>query len=124
MSGSRPGTILAMATMATSPIGMLTRKIQRHPVSSPNAAMISPPSTGPIADDTETVSPNRPKARPRSGPRKSSWMSPEFCGVSRPAAAPCTRRARITSSMFGASPTAALATMKPVRPISIIRRRP
>ena len=85
--------------------------------------MIRPPSTGPTAEAIETVKPNRPKARARSGPRKSSWIRPEFCGVSRPALAPCARRAT-TSAALGASPTAALETTKPTRPIGIIRRRP
>ena len=86
--------------------------------------MISPPMTGPSPEETETVSPKKPKARPRSGPRKSCWISPEFCGVRNPAAAPCTSRATITQAALGASPTAALDATKPASPISISRRRP
>ena len=80
--------------------------------------------SGPVAEATATVKPNIPKARPRSAPRKSCWMSPEFCGVSRPALAPWTRRASTMAAALGASPTAALETMKPMSPIVIIRRRP
>ncbi len=86
--------------------------------------MMRPPITGPAADDTETVAPNRPNARARSAPRKRSCTSPEFCGVSSPAVAPWMRRATMTSATLGANPTAALATMNPTRPSSIIRRRP
>ena len=103
---------------------MLTRNRYRHPLSGPAAAMMSPPITGPAADDTETVAPKTPNARARSEPRKRSWTSPEFCGVSKPAMAPWTRRATMTRATFGANPTAALDTMKPTRPRSIIRRRP
>ena len=96
--GARRGTITITATIAASPIGTLTRKSQRQPFSSPASAMIRPPRTGPIADETETVRPKTPKARARSGPRKSCWISPEFCGVSSPALAPWASRASTTSA--------------------------
>ncbi len=51
-------------------------------------------------------------------------MSPEFCGVSNPAAAPCSSRAATATPAVGAIPTAAEPMMNPVRPISIMRRRP
>ncbi len=113
-----------MATMATAPIGMLTRNSQRQPSSSPATAMIAPPRIGPMAEEIDTVRPKRPNARPRSGPWKSSWINPELWGVSSPADAPCSSRAATTSSALGAIPTAALATTKPVSPTSMRRRRP
>ena len=85
---------------------------------------MSPPITGPRPEEIETVRPKNPKARPRSAPRKSCWMRPEFCGVRKPAAAPCTSRAPITQPAVGARPTAALAATNPASPSSIIRRRP
>ena len=108
-----------MATSRTAPIGTLTRKIQRQPFSSPKAAMSSPPRTGPIAEDTETVNPNSPNATPRSEPRNSDWMSPELCGVSSPAARPWTSRAATRTATCGARPAAALERTKPARPMSI-----
>ena len=69
-----------------------------------------------MAEDTDTVSPNRPKAVPRSGPRKRVWISPEDCGVSSPAEAPCSSRAAMSTSMPGARPAAALLAMKPLEP--------
>ena len=80
--------------------------------------------SGPVAEATATVKPNMPNARPRSSPRNSCWISPEFCGVSSPALAPCTSRATTIAAALGASPTAALETTKPTSPIVIIRRRP
>ena len=74
--------------------------------------------------EIDTVSPKNPNALPRSAPRNSCWISPEFWGVSSPADAPCSSRATTTSSAVGARPTAALERMKPVSPISISRRRP
>jgi hypothetical protein len=123
-SCGRRGTSHQVAANAATPTGTLTRKIQRQPVASPIAWMISPPSTGPAAAEMETVSPNSPNALARSAPVNSCWMRPEFCGVSSPAAAPWTSRATTTSSAVGASPTAALATTNPTRPTSIIVRRP
>ena len=79
---------------------------------------------GPRPEEIDTVRPKNPNARPRSAPRKSCWIRPVFCGVSSPAVAPWASRATMTISMLGASPTAALETMKPESPISIIRRRP
>ena len=80
--------------------------------------------SGPAAEATATVKPNIPKARPRSSPRNSCWISPEFCGVSSPALAPWTSRASTIAAALGASPAAALERTKPSRPIIIIRRRP
>ena len=105
-----------MPTSATRPIGTLTRNSQRQPSSSPATAMIAPPSTGPVAEAIETVRPNSPNARPRSAPRKSTWISPEFCGVSRPAEAPCASRASTTSPALGARPTAALESDEQAQP--------
>jgi hypothetical protein len=70
------------------------------------------------------VAPRMPKARPRSAPRNICWINPEFCGVSMPAATPCTSRAAISSPMVGAAPVSALVTMNADRAIRNIRRRP
>ncbi len=47
---------------ASTPIGRLTKKIQRHDSQLVNA----PPSTGPIATATPVTAPNTPNAVPRS----------------------------------------------------------
>ncbi len=121
---TRPGTSRAIATRRTAPIGTLTRKIQRHPFSSPKAAMSAPPRIGPIAEETDTVNPKSPNATPRSEPRNRDWIRPELCGVSSPAAKPWTSRAATSTATCGARPAAALDRTNPVRPMSIIRRRP
>ena len=58
----------------------LTRNTQRHPSRAPAAAMMRPPSSGPIAVDTPIVAPRTPKARERAGPVKDSWMVAEMAG--------------------------------------------
>ena len=105
-------------------MGTLIQNSQRQPSSSPATAMIEPPMTGPSAEAVATVTPNMPNARPRSAPRNRSWIRPVFWGVSRPAEAPWSSRARITVSTFGASPTSTLEAMKPSSPSVISRRRP
>ena len=86
--------------------------------------MSKPPRIGPIAEETETVNPNSPNATPRSAPLKRDWIKPELCGVSSPAANPWTRRAITRTVIVGARPAAALAAMNPMRPMSIMERRP
>ncbi len=85
---------------------------------------MTPPRTGPTAVEIPTVAPNIPKARPRSGPRKRSWMRPVFCGVSSPAAAPWRSRAATSTAMWCAAPARALVTAKALMAMRNIRRRP
>jgi hypothetical protein len=49
---------------ATTPIGMFTKKIQRHEM----PLVSSPPSTGPTATATPVTAPKIPNATPRSRP--------------------------------------------------------
>src|ERR671930_2441871 len=58
-------TDASVTASAARPIGTLTKKIQRQS----RAAMMTPPSTGPIASATPVTPPNTPNATPRSGPR-------------------------------------------------------
>jgi hypothetical protein len=118
------GISRAASSIATTPIGTFTRNTTRQPCSSPKSAMIRPPRTGPVAADTPTVVPNQPNARARSAPWNSSWIRPVFCGVSIPAATPCSSRAATRSSAVGAAPATALVSVKPVSPARNIRRRP
>ena len=123
--GSACGSQRAASTMPTSPIGTLTKNTHRQPSSAPKAAMISPPRTGPTADETPTVVPKRPKARPRSSPRNSCWISPLFCGVEQAGGGALEQPARSPAgARSGASPAAALVSVKPTRPSRNMRRRP
>ena len=83
-----------------------------------------PPSTGPIAVDNPTVAPKMPNALPRSAPWNSTWIRPEFCGVSIPAVTPCSSRAATNHSALGAAPHSALVTTNAVSATRNIRRRP
>jgi hypothetical protein len=70
------------------------------------------------------VVPNIPKAPGRSAPVNRFWISPEFCGVSRPAARPCgSSRATTNSWIVGAASAAALHTTNAASAIRNIRRR-
>ena len=106
------------------PTGMLTKKIQRQPISTPSAAMIVPPRIGPIAVEMPTVVPNSPKARPRSAPWNICWIRADTCGLSRPPPTPCSSRAATSTSADGASPARKLETVKTPTPMTNIRRRP
>jgi hypothetical protein len=70
------------------------------------------------------MAPMMPNARPRSGPWKSSWIRPVFCGVSRPPATPCSSRATTSSPALGAAPLSALVTTNAQSAMTYIRRRP
>ena len=118
------GTVRYASTIATIPIGTFTRKIHRQPCSTPPSWMSRPPISGPIAVLIPTTEPNRPNARPRSSPRNSPWISPEFCGVTRPPPKPCTSRATTSMSGFSAAPQAALASVKTASPSTSVGRRP
>ncbi len=68
--------------------------------------------------------PKMPKALPRSDPSNISWIRPVFCGVSIPAATPCSSRATTMVASFGAAPAAALVRVNAASPTRNIRRRP
>ncbi len=63
------------ARTASTPIGMLTAKIQRHPVPASATSMIRPPTIGPRADATPMTAPMMPKANPRRIGGNISWMN-------------------------------------------------
>ena len=67
-----------------------------------------PPTTGPAAVEIPTVAPKKPKARPRSAPRNSCWISAEFCGASAPGGEALGEPGRDSSPTVGAAPAAAL----------------
>ena len=110
--------------MATTPTNRLTRNTQRHPSLAPAAAMISPPSSGPIAVETPITAPSRPKARDRAGPVKVCWMVALIAGKNSPAPRPWTIRAATIWSWSCAMPQATLARVKMVSPVRKSRLAP
>ena len=64
------GRIFAAAISAMTPIGRLTQNTSRHPFSSPNASMISPPRIGPSAVETPITDPMIANALPAHRPRE------------------------------------------------------
>ena len=75
-TGSKPrrvrisprGSRQAASGIATAPMNRLTRKTHRQPSAAPAAAMMMPPSSGPIAVDTPMMAPSTPNAFERAGP--------------------------------------------------------
>ena len=111
---------LTAITTAAMPIGMLTRKIQRHE----SQDVSTPPASGPIATAAPIVAPQIPNAVPRSLP----WNS---CEISASAVAnmiappiPWTPRAMIRKSESFESPQAAEAIVNSTTPITKRRLRP
>ena len=98
----------------------LTAKIQRHP----NASVTTPPSGGPSAAASPMPAPISPSARP--------WRSTGSCmrtkavplGIALAPVIAWSVRATTSTSMLGANAATMVATVKPPRPSSIIRRRP
>ena len=104
------------ATQAT-PIGMLTKKIQRQPT----YVVSAPPTRGPIATAIPIVAPQIPKAVPRSRPWN-SWemIASETANIPAPPI-PCAPRATISQAGDCAAPHRAEAAVK--RPIAIRNTR-
>ena len=92
------GRIIAAAISAMTPIGMLTQKTSRHPFSSPNASMISPPRIGPSAVDTPITDAHDRERLPAHRGGNSSWIIAVTAGTKMPPASPCTTRATISWS--------------------------
>ena len=103
-----------------SPIGRLTKKIQRQPT----YVVSAPPTSGPIATAAPTVAPQMPKAVPRSRPWNSCEMiASETANIAAPPI-PCTPRARISQSGDCAAPQRAEASVKSAIPPRKTRLRP
>ena len=105
---------------AAIPMGMLTRKIQRHE----SQVVSTPPASGPIATAAPIVAPQIPNAVPRSLP----WNS---CEISASAVAnmiappiPWIPRATIKKSESFERPQAAEAIVNSTTPITKRRLRP
>ena len=106
--------------MATTQIGMFTKKIQRQ-----DSPLVStPPSTGPIATATPVVAPKTPNAVPRSLPWKA--LASRASAVANMAAPPMPWNARemVRNRMSCAEPQAIEPSVNSTMPITKTRRRP
>ena len=108
------------STIAPIPIGMLTRKIQRHE----SHDVSIPPASGPIATAAPIVAPQSPNAVPRSRPWNSCERSASAVANIIAPPIPWTPRAMIRKSASLASPQAAEASVKSAIPSRNSRFRP
>ena len=106
--------------MVAMPIGMLTRKIQRHD----SPLVITPPSTGPTATAIPVIAPNTPKAMPRSLPWNALDKSASDVANMIAPPTPCPARASVRNRGLGASPHSSEPVVKIATPTAKTRRRP
>ena len=117
----RRGAPVAPSRRATSPMGTLTAKIQRHPAYS----VMSPPSTQPLAPPPAATAVHQPTARRRPSPGSLSVVSSaSAAGESRAAPAPWRTRAATSAAGDHANAQPAEAAVNRPRPIRNVRRRP
>ena len=105
-------TYLSDSTIRTAAMGMLIRKIQRHP----KLVVIQPPRIGPRAAMPPIVPPHTPNAAARSLPWKVELTIDNVEGSTSAPPTPCSRRARISSSPLPAMPARTLEPAKIARP--------
>ena len=113
-------SLRSVRTIATSPIGTLTKKIH----SQPRCSVISPPTSGPIATAPPIVAPQTPNAVARSAPWNSCPISAsEVANIAAPPT-PCRPRARLSRVGSPEMPQRKEAKVKIPKPIEKTRRRP
>ena len=110
---------MAMA-MAAAATGTLMKKMARHETES----MSHPPTNGPTTTLTPLSPDHRPTARARSSGTKHAEMIARLPGTSSAPPIPCSARAAISTSVFGAAPQMTEAAVKEARPNTNTRRRP
>ena len=106
--------------VAATPIGIFTKKIQRHD----NQVVSMPPTRGPIATAAPVVAPQIPNAVPRSRPWNSCESSARETANMIAPPIPCPARARIKKSGVVAAPHSAEAAVKSTTPATNTRLRP
>ena len=119
--GSFDSSTFSSATViATTQIGRLTQKIQRHD----RPLVSTPPRTGPIATATPVVAPKAPNATPRSRPVNA--LDSSASAVANIAAPPMPWPARAIERKWivGARPHRNEPTVNSTVPITNTRRRP
>ena len=84
------------------PSGTLIQKIDCHP----NASVTTPPINGPVPTPVPTMPPQTPNAIPIFCGGKAARISVRVTGVTIAVPMPCTARAAIRASAFGASAAA------------------
>ena len=105
---------------ANTPTGMLTRKIPRQS----HSVVITPPSTGPSADEMPTTAPQMPKATPRSRPRKLCPSSASDVAIMIAPPIPWPLRDKISISGLTATPHSSDPAVKIASPIVNSSLRP
>ena len=100
--------------------GRLIRKIHRHDAWSTS----SPPTSGPSAAAIPPRPDQAPMARLRSSERNAPWIIARLPGVRSAPPMPCSTRAAISTSAFGASPHNRDARANQTVPMTKTRRRP
>ena len=125
---SRSGIRRRMCHSAIPPMGMLTRKTQRQPaipgIQLPAWSVSSPPSSGPMTEETPNTAPTYPWYLPRSAGVKRSAMTMKVMAKMPPAPIPWTPR-EITSWLMP-SPSSGSGPAIPARPQATepARKRP
>ena len=109
-----------LATIATMPTGMFTKKIQFQL----RCSVSRPPTSGPIARASAAVPAQIPIAVPRSRGGNVAAMIESVAGFISAAPAPWTTRAAISISPDPASPHQSDASVKMTIPRMKINRRP
>ena len=114
------GTHRCASHTVSAASGRLIRKIQRHDAWSTS----SPPTSGPSAAAMPPSPDQAPIARLRSSERNAPWIIARLPGVSSAPPMPCSTRAAISTSAFGASPHSREARANQIVPMTKTRRRP
>ena len=127
MSTSRPavrsqvsGHQRRASTIPRMPNGMLMRKIQCQLAISTS----TPPSTGPIADETSATTAINASPRPRSWGGNTRTVMAKPSGARMPAPTPWTTRKAISHSTDHATAQSAEPTVNTPRPMTKKRLRP
>ena len=102
------------------PIGTLSQKMYCHEKPSTTA----PPTTGPNAIARPPIAPHAPSASPRFAGGTAAERIVSVRGITIAPPSPCTARAMLSTSTFGASAAATEAEVKMPTPTANIRRRP
>ena len=113
-------TFRSVSTIATIPIGTLTKKIH----SQPRFSVITPPISGPTATAPPTVAPQTPNAVARSLPWNSWPISANEVANMPAPPIPCRPRQRFSSVGSSLIPHRNEAKVKIPKPIVNTRRRP
>ena len=105
---------------AATPMGRLTKKMDRQP----SVSVSTPPASGPMAVAPPSVAPKAPSARARAAPENSARSSGVAVANSTAPPTPCSARNNSSASAVQASAHASDPAVKMTRPARNSRRRP